>query len=182
MSRPLFEITQDLVKIDEMLDEIEGDLSKLEHSPIHDWFDALGAEEGEKLDAYVALIKRNEMEAVAAKAEKEQWSQKEKARTAKAEWLKARLKNHLEITKRAKVQTAKGHTIAIQKNGGKVPVSYDDTAFNAMTKEELESLEGEGLLVFQPVLNKDACHRHLTNGGELPFAKLSEVGTHLRIK
>ena len=44
----------------------------------------LEAEQAAKLDAYVGLLKTLRMEAVAAKAEKEQWAAKEKARTARA--------------------------------------------------------------------------------------------------
>ena len=49
--RPLYEITVDLMRLNDLLDEIEGDLSRLgeRESAVTAWMDALAGEESHKL-------------------------------------------------------------------------------------------------------------------------------------
>lgn len=182
--RPLFAITDDLLKLNDMLDECEGDLSKLggAENEFVVWLDNLGMEESIKLDNYIMLIKQLEMEAVAARAEKEQWAAREKSRTERVAFLKDRLKKHLELTGRDKVATETGRVIAIQKNGGKPPLVLEEEKFNGLTDSELKELEHMGVIVLQPMLEKSHLFDLLRGGTTFEWARIGEAGTHLRIK
>src|SRR4051812_6848791 len=108
MARALYELTADLHQLNDLLEEIEGDLSRCgEMEPtVTAWLDALADEQAAKLDGYVGLIRQLQMEAAAAKAEEEQWAAKRKAREGRARFLELRLKAHLEATGQPKVTTA----------------------------------------------------------------------------
>ena len=65
------EITADLAQLNDLLDDIEGDMSRLgEMEPaVTAWLDAIAGEEAAKLDGYVHWIRHLQMEAAAARAE-----------------------------------------------------------------------------------------------------------------
>ncbi len=179
MPRPLFDITQDLVQLNDLLDDIEGDTSRWgEMEPaITAWMDGLAVEEDTKLDSYVHLVKQLEMEAAAAKAEAEQYAMKARTRENRAKWLKERLKLHLEATGRTKVETRAKRVIAIQKNGGKAPLVLD-----ANVELDVLALSRPALVKTTLSLNTEAVREALEEGEKLDFAFLSPVGTHLRIR
>lgn len=59
MNRSLWEIDDDLWKVNELLDEVEGDLSRFGEAEgaVTAWLDALGEEQAKKLDSYRGLIR-----------------------------------------------------------------------------------------------------------------------------
>ena len=174
--RPLYAIRADVLALNDLLDELEGDLSRAgEVGPALESFLAdLEAEQGVKLDSFIDLIKTLRMEAVAAKAEKEQWAAKEKARTGRADYLERMLREHLELTGQRKVQTATGRTVAVVANGGKPPVVYAEAIDPAVIPEEFVRVKKE--------VNTELVQKFLESGGSLPFAKLGERGNHLRVR
>lgn len=176
MSRPLFEITDDLLKLNDLLDEVEGDVSRFgEMEPaITAYMDSLAGEEAAKLDAYVNLIRQLESEAAVAKAEAEQYAKKAKTRESRAAWLKERLKMHMEQTGQGKVDTERGRTVTIQRNGGKLPVTVNDSV-------DLNAIPLWCVKIVRSV-DTDAVRSALERGEALDFARLGERGTHLRIK
>lgn len=179
MSRPLFAITDDLIRLNDLLDEIEGDMNRLgEMEPaITEFMDSLSGEESSKLDAYVNLIRQLESEAAVAKAEAEQYAKKGRTREARAQWLKDRLKMHMERTGRVKIETEHGRTVAIQKNGGSAPLVIDpaaDIECIATTRPEFVRVVKE--------LNKDQIRKAIEAGESFGFAMIGERGTSLRIR
>lgn len=176
MARPLYEITDDLLRLNDLLEEIDGDLSRLgEMEPaVTAWLDGLGEEQAAKLDGYVGLIKTLEMEAAAARAEKEQWAAKEKARTCRADYLKAKLKQHLEATGQLKVQTASGRVVTVQKNGGVAPLEIKPGT-------DPETLPAEYVRTAVEI-DRAKVRAALETGAELAFAELLPRGTSLRVK
>ena len=79
----------------------------------------------------------------------------------------------MELTHRAKLETATGRVLAIQKNGGKQPLVVD-----WLPLEELPER-------FQKVTiteDREKIAEALAAGEELTFARLEPRGTHLRIK
>jgi hypothetical protein len=176
MRRPLFASTEDLVALDALMDEWEGDLSRAGEmeASLTEWMDLLGDEEGVKLDGYVAWLKQLEMEEAAAKAQAEQWKAKADSRYRRAYYLKYRLKQHLEATGRTKIETDSGHSISICSNGGKIPVVLADPLNTATIPDHLVIVRREP--------NKDAIRAALEDGQELSFASLGERGTHIRVK
>lgn len=176
MPRPLFAITDDLIRLNDLLDEIEGDMSRLGEmeSAITGFMDSLSGEEAAKLDAYVNLIRQLETEAAVAKAEAEQYANKARTRESRAQWLKDRLKMHMERTGQTKVETERGRTVAIQKNGGKLPLAVNEDV-------NLDALPLWFTKIVRSV-DTDAVRTALERGEILDFARLEERATHLRIR
>lgn len=174
MSRTLFDIGADLSALDQLCNEAEDNMERAPEldAALATWFEQLHEQEAAKLEGYRLYIARLESEAAAAKAEAEQFAKMAKMRLSRVEWLKDRLKGYLEFTKRERVLTSTNRTIAIQKNGGKLPLVIDDnikpqdTAFHKLTYE----------------WDKEVIRMRLEQGHTFKFARLGEPGTHLRIK
>ena len=183
--KTLNEITEDLLKLNAMLEESideHGEIKPEVADELAAWFDQSATERSVKLDAYLGLIREKEMRAVAAKAQKEQWVKKQKSEEAGAEWLKKKLFDHLKLMGETKVVTAEGRTVAIQKNGGKVPVVVDMEAIESASKDTLKEWEACGWIILVPTGNKAEIAAALESGEMVPFAKLGERGESLRIK
>lgn len=57
MSRTLFDITDDLLALEELLSEVGGDVTDEQaEEAITEWFEELGEDRNSKLDGYVTLI------------------------------------------------------------------------------------------------------------------------------
>ena len=167
---PLYEITADLIRLNEILDECEGDLTKA-GPEIEIYFAEIEGKEAQKLDNYVGLVKTLEMESIAARAEAEQYLAKAAARTRKAEYLLATLHGHMKATQRTKIRTAAGRVLSVVGNGGLLPVAIDEDIVPASLPERFQEIS----------VDKGAIREALQNGEKLPFARLLPRGTHLRI-
>lgn len=180
MTRPLFDIGADLLRVRDVIDNPPEGIPEGMDMPAFDgtsdllreWFDSLKDEEAAKLDNYVGLIKTLEMEAVAAQAEAEQWKAKAESRKRRIEWLKERLLSHLVATGRDKVTTATGRVIAAQANGGKEPL---------LMHEGTTDVPAE-FIILVPTVDKEKVRKKLEAGEVLEFAQLGERGRHLRIR
>ena len=164
-TRPLYAITAELIALNERLDD--GALDP----EIDAYLAGLEAEQAVKLDGYLALLGQLRMEAVAARAERDQWAAKEQARTDRIARLEARLKAHLEATGQPKVTTATGRVVSIVRNGGTLPVEYKPLIRPSDLPAEYQRVE----------INKPAVREALERGEQLDFAELLPRGTHLRI-
>lgn len=174
----LFNIGDDLRALAALMSECDDELSREASEAFDDWFGELSGNEAAKLDGYVGLIKTLEMEAAAAKAEAEQYTMKARSRENRAKWLKERVKGYLEATGRTKVETATKRTIAIQANGGALPVDYtgiggESNATAVLPKEMV-------IVTRRP--DTDAVRKALQDGAEIPGITLGTRGTHLRIR
>jgi len=170
----LFDIGEDLRALALLMDECDDELSREATEAFDEWFAELSKNEATKLDGYVGLIKTLEMEATAATAEAEQYLMKARVRKSRVKWLKERIKGYLETTERKKVETATKRTIAIQANGGALPVLLDESIDPASIPDEF--------IVVSRTPNTARIWEHLSAGGSLPFATLGVRGTHLRIR
>lgn len=176
--RPLFEITQDMKKLQDILD-LEADVANDPDSGLAfaDWAKGLAEEQEKKLDGYVAVIKQLEMEAAAATAEMEQWKMKANSRKAQAQWLKDKMREHMVAVGVDELTTERGYRICLQQNGGQVPVLYDDGAIQNMTDAELGRFVED-----VPSVNKTEVRKALEAGEELSFARLGHPGKHVRVR
>lgn len=120
MTRKLFEISEDLLTLSDLLEEQEGDVTETE-AAFDTWFAELGSERDEKLDGYAWLISSLESDAEALKSEIERLRARKSAFENKAKSLKYRLEAFLKIQGIEKIQTTR-HTFALQKPGGKPKV------------------------------------------------------------
>lgn len=173
--RSLYSITADLVSINDLLEDIEGDLSRLgEMEPaVTAWLDNLGAEASAKLDGYVAWLRQLRMEAAAAREESERWRMKAKARDGRADYLMDRLRRFMQATAQPKIVTDTGNVLTVCVNGGAMPMEVDPLALEDYPRE---------FKVWKEEVNKDAIRAALTEGREFPFARFAPRGAHVRIK
>ncbi len=167
--RPLFAIGDDLAAIYDLVDETGGELTP----DLEAWLAEIEHDEAAKCDAYVHLIKTAEMEAAAAKAEAEQWLARAAARTNFSKRLKERMKLYMEASGRTKIATATGRTLAIQANGGKVPMVLHTDDTSLLPKEFTR-------VIVTP--DNEKIREALESGAPLAFAHLEERGSHLRIR
>ena len=117
MKRGLFDISEDLLALADLLEEQDGDITDAEEA-FDKWFAELGTERDEKLDGYAWLISSLESDAEALKNEIDRLRARKTAFENKAKSLKSRLEAFLKIQGIDKIQTTR-HTFALQKPGGK---------------------------------------------------------------
>lgn len=168
----LFQIADDLRALAELLAEGGAELAAETAAAADAWFAELAGREEVKLDSYVELIRRFEMESDAAGAEAERLTAIQSARGNAAARLKLRLHDHLKASGRPKIQTATGRTIRIQRNGT-APLVVDEGL-------DLATLPAD-LVKTRTDLDAGALVRRLKAGESFPFARFGEPGTHLRI-
>ena len=176
--RSLYEIGGDVLALNDLLEELEGDLSRAgELEPaVEAWLDGLATEQATKLDSYAGLIRTLEMESAAAKAEAEQWAHKARSRQARADYLTERLKQYMEATGQLKLQSATGRRLSVVKNGGKAPLVIDET------KVKPADVPAEYQRQPPPEFARDKIRETLEAGGKLEWAAIGERGTRLTIK
>ena len=169
----LFEIAEDLRHVAELLladSDAGGELAVEKAAAIDAWFADLEAQEAQKLDGYVNLIRRIEMEQNAAEQESKYYGAIATQRKNAIGQLKTRILDYLDFTQRASVKTATGRTLRKQANGGSLPLEIDDVEATEVD-EKFQKLE----------LDRTAIKDALAGGEELPFARFGPRGYHLRI-
>lgn len=172
MNRSLWEIDDDLWKVNELLDEVEGDLSRFGEAEgaVTAWLDALGEEQAKKLDSYRGLIRHLTTLADAAKREADEWACKAKMLAKRRDYLKQRVQDHMERHGLTKILTAKGHSITLRANGGTAPLLLNDLTSDQIP-EEYAKVTVE--------VDRYKVRKALEDGVEVPFARLGERGKHL---
>lgn len=171
MASTLYDLTTDSLRLMEALEQCEGG----EVPPETEAFlDENATDIAQKLDAYLAVIHTLDMEAVRAKAERDQWEAKRKAREKSIEHLKANLKLFLERTGQTKATTASGRVIALQAAGGQ----------QAMQVDECLDLDAVFPAWVQTVrcLNREEVRKYLEEGHELVYARLLPRSQTIRIR
>lgn len=122
MNRTLFDISDDLIALEQILDEVGGDISDAEaEQAVDKWLEALGEERDRKLESYAWLIKRLEGDADILKAEMDRLRLRKQTAENKARRLKERLETFMIVTEQDRIQTER-FTFALQKPGGKPKV------------------------------------------------------------
>lgn len=171
----LFDIGADLIELDNLLEEVGGDISdKGVEEAITKWFYEIQKNEGDKLAGYVSYIRQLEMEEDAAKQYTLYFQAKAKSRENRVKWLKSRVMDYLKATSREKVTTSGGDKICIQKNGGERPLDIKETA-------TIDNIP-ERFVKTTKSINFDEIRKALTSGEKLEFATLRDAGKHIRIR
>ena len=173
--RPLFTITADLMRVNELFDRAED--GEVPHTDAHvallDWLAGLEREQEQKLDSYLYLMSTLETHAAAAKAQAELFLAKHGSYAERAAVLKGRLKEHLERTGQREALTASGRVVRVQKNGGTPPLVF--------TREVQPAALPDRFKKVAVTPNEPAIKAALKAGEVLDFAALGEAGTHLRV-
>ncbi len=170
----LWEIAEDVLALDALLDETNGELTPEIEAAWLAMQTELAHNEAAKLDGYVHYIRSLEMEANAAREEASMYLARAKSREKRTEWIKARLKDYLILTNRKSIKTETGRIVAVQANGG---VQALDIAKDL----DPATLPSEFVRIVREV-NTEAVRKHVEEYGALPFATLRPRGTSLRIR
>lgn len=175
MSRSLFALAEDVRALDALIEDLGGDVTDPQVRAAWEAMQReLGLNEGSKLDGYVNWLRQLEMEASAAREEAERYLAKARSRQNRIEWLKGNLKSYLQATGRMRVETSTRRVIAIQANGGNVPIIIDDNLDPSLIPDELA--------IVRRTPDMEAIRKRLANGERLEFARLGERGMHLRVR
>ena len=168
--RSLFNISNDLEKLNELLDQVSDDAEQQEL--INQWFAQLETERDSKLDGYAALIAEMLARSEIRKAEAHRMMDLAAADERKAQLLKERLKWFFETHNLKTIETPR-YRISIAKNGGKAPLVLKPELLSNQLPERFQKVSVEP--------NKTAIRAALEAGENLDFAALGERGSSLRI-
>lgn len=120
MNRSLFEISDDLYALSDLLHEVDGDVGDAE-AAIDEWLSQLGEERDAKLDSYARLISSLKGEAGAIKDEVGRLKERQRLKEKAAERLLSRLQSFFQAHGIDQVKTNL-HTFKMQLPGGKPKV------------------------------------------------------------
>lgn len=163
----LYEITGDLLQLQSMLeDSVEDDVLK-------DTLEAVQGEFDYKLEQYAKVIKNLEADVDALKNEAKRLTDKRKVLENNITRLNAAMFDSMKATGTSKVK-GQLFTVAIQKNGGKVPVIMAEGTTTEHLPDQLVNI------VETP--NLDAIREVLEAGKVVEGFSLGERGESLRIK
>ena len=160
----LYELTSDLMTLQEML---EGDI---DDQCLLDTLEAVQGEYEIKLESYCKVIKNLEADMDALKAEAKRLTDKRKTLENNIDRLKKAMFDSMKATGTDKVKGTL-FTVAIQRNGGKLPVIVD-VDVSELPDELVKVVESPDL---------DAIGKLLEQGESL-YAHFGERGESLRIK
>lgn len=168
MSR-LYEITGDLLTLQEMLEDSVDD------QVLADTLEAVQGEYELKLESYCKVIKNLEADMEALKNEAKRLTDKRKTLENNVDRLKKAMFDSMKATNTPKVK-GQLFTVAIQKNGGVIPINYDknDKNITANLPDQLVNI------VETP--NLEAIRELLEDGKVVDGFTLGERGESLRIK
>ncbi len=166
----LYEISEDLRSLDELLADCGGELTPENEGAINAWFDELDSAVASKTEGYIHLIKELDARAKAMKAEAEEFRHKAQVESNKVKSLKNRLLTFMD--ERGLPEIVTDHfKVNVTPNGGVQPIDVVDD----LVPESFKYIP-------PPQVNIDKIRDALKSGEELKFASLRERGTHLRIR
>lgn len=166
----LYELTGELLQLQAMLEDGLED-----EAVLADTLEAVDGEYEYKMEAYCKLIRNLEAERDAHKAEAKRHSDRATSLDNSVDRLKKAMFDSMRAVGKDKVKSNL-FTVAIQKNGGKIPVIYDKT-----NKGITASLPDE-LVNYVETPNLDAIREQLEAGKVINGFTLGERGESLRIK
>jgi replicative superfamily II helicase len=172
MARTIFDITDDMLALGDLLDKVGGDVTDPEvDESILAWSEELEADLQSKVENYCWLMKEKEARAAAMMAEADRLKERAQVNKNAAKGLKDRLLWVFENRGIDKVETDH-FRVAVTKNGGKIPMDIDPDGVPKM----YQATE------VVTTIDKDKIRHDLEAGADLDFAVLLERGTHLRVK
>lgn len=163
----LYEVTGDLLTIQSML---EDDVDPV---ALADTLEAVQGEYEIKLESYCKVIKNLEADVVGIKAEVDRLSGKRKVLENNIDRLKKAMFDSMKATETSKIK-GQLFTVAIQKNGGKIPVIVSPDADTSKLPDQL--------VVITEKPNIEAIRELLEAGKLVEGFTLGERGESLRIK
>jgi len=162
----LYQLTEEMQALDELLANAENPDSPEIFEAIQRAL-ALQDERERKVDAYCSLIAELTARGAARKAEAERLAENARVQFAAVDRLKKSLLDSFNTLGIKKLETER-FTVAVQKNGGVLPLEITGDVPATFNR-----------VIVSPDADKIRAALETT---ELPFAKLSERGSHVRIK
>lgn len=170
--RTLFQIGADAMALNELLEELEGDVSDpAVADAIDEWLSETGASFEAKLDGYAALIGERLALSKARKDEAKRLTELARGDEGMAARLKERLQRFFEENGIEKKETAR-YKFTLAQNGGVLPLILSEDITPADVGDEFTSR----------VFDNAAIRAALESGMDCDFAALGARGTSLRIK
>tara|TARA_B100001123_G_C15047223_1_gene922064 strand:+ start:315 stop:827 length:513 start_codon:yes stop_codon:yes gene_type:complete len=170
MIKTLFNIADDMIALDDLLTEVDGDVSDPE---VADYVDQLFQENSQnlkqKVENYCWLIREKEARSKALQAEADRLAREAKIETNKAKGLKDRLMFNLERQEIKKVQTDQ-FRVSIASNGGKLPLHVEEHLVPDQFKVTVLKTDNQKI------------RQALEAGENLEFAMLGQRGKRLNLK
>jgi hypothetical protein len=172
MPQSLFEISEDMHALDDLLFELGGDVTdEKSAAAVEEFLKELAANLKGKADGYAGLITTMEKRAEVRKAEASRMSKRAAIDLNAAAFLKSKLKLVMEQHNLKKIETDR-FRISIAGNGGLAPLTIYD-----------EELLSDKFFIPQPdAIDKDAIRKAIGEGELVPGARIEERGTRLAIK
>lgn len=163
----LYEITGDMLMFQSMVEENE-----LDPQVIADTMESLQGEFDEKLESYCKIIKNLETDAAGVKSEIKRLTERKAGFEKNIESMKKAMFEAMKATNTTRV-TGELFTVAIQKNGGKIPVVMDVADTSELPDEFVRIKEEPDI---------DAIRGYIEKHGTCKYAHYGERGESLRIK
>jgi len=179
----LFQIGEDMRRLDELLTACDGDISDpAVEAHVTEVAKNLADAEGKKLDGILWYIRQTENQEAAVRAQSDQLAQLVAEYNAAATMLERRqqrlkllVKTHLERTNRAEATSEAGVRFTVQKNGGAPSLKVSPGLVLSDLPDELKTV--------RVGVNAEAVKAALKAGKQVPGCELVPVtGTHLRIR
>jgi replicative superfamily II helicase len=172
MKRSIFDITDDMAALGDLLDQAGGDMTDpAVEDAVLEWIEELEGDLSTKVENYCWLMREKEARAAAMKVEAQRLREQAQVNENAAKGLKDRLLWVFQNKDIDKVETDH-FRVSVSNNGGKQPIDID------LDNVDVEYLVSEVVTS----IDKDKIRTALGDGVELPFASLQERGQHLRIK
>lgn len=169
--RSLFNISEDLEKLNDLLDEVGDDAEQ--QTLIQQWFETLGEERDKKLDGYAALISEMSAKAEVRKAEAKRMQELAAVDDNRARLLKDRLKSFFQQHDIKTINTDR-YRLSLAKNGGRAPLILDENLAVTSLPEHFQRVTIDA--------DTTAIREALERGEKLEWATLGARGTSMRIR
>jgi hypothetical protein len=168
--RSLLDISTDLYDLADQIKELDGN-DEAQAETVLAWFESLGAERDQKLDNYAAYISELEARASTRKAEAKRLSDRARIDENRAQFLKEKLRTFFESHNLRSIETPR-YRLTLAKNGGKAPLIIDCPSTQLPESFQRQVIEAD----------TEAIRAALDAGESLPFARLGNRGSSIRIK
>lgn len=171
MNRTLFDLTDDMKALDDILAESGGDLSSPAAEEIlAQWEKELETDLSRKVDGYCRLIRELESRAQARADEAARLMERSTIDESLGRRLRERLRLVWETRCLPAIETA-SFRVSLQRNGGKAPLDVHGTVPPEFTKTKT---------VVEP--DRERIREALDRGEKLDFALLMDRGTRISIR
>lgn len=172
----LYEISEDLRAIEELLAESGGEVTDDEAGRVLEaWFDQINEDRDAKIGNYAALIRELEARAEMREQEAARLKAMALADANNARRLKARLKEFFETHQISKIETPR-FRVSLQNNGGQPPLLFPSEW------ETEPAAAPEAFHRHVVLLDKEAIRTAIREGQETHGATEAPRGKHLRIR